>query len=107
MTKAQTPKAPTVSTTPPAKVGKKKQKSSRPQATKRSILVAREEPLGVKMYQRDKDLLDIILKELKDTKEERIPHAEASSIQARVLHTSPSRTKPLKAKVGEPVSSIG
>ncbi|KAM0994004.1 hypothetical protein ACFX2I_009590 [Malus domestica] len=81
-TNAQTSRAPKSSkssTAPPVEAGRKKQKSSRPQATKKLTFVSMEELLGAEMHQMDNKLLDSIFEELQDTREEMIFQPEVSS----------------------------
>ncbi|XP_070661360.1 disease resistance protein RPV1-like isoform X3 [Malus domestica] len=78
-----------------------------PQATKKPTVVSREEPLGAKLYKKDKPVIDATLKELEDIRGEGSIKPEASSPSARPKHVSPSRAKPSKAKVGELASQVG
>ncbi|KAB2617832.1 hypothetical protein D8674_013701 [Pyrus ussuriensis x Pyrus communis] len=112
-TRAQASKASKVpstsitSTASLAKAGRKKQKSSRPQGTKKPTFVLMDEPLGAEMYQKDNPLLDATIKKLEDIRGEGSIQLEPSSPYARSIHASPSRVKPSKAKIGEIASSIG
>ncbi|XP_048423851.1 uncharacterized protein LOC108866069 isoform X2 [Pyrus x bretschneideri] len=90
-----------------AGVGRKKQKASRPQATKKPTVVSREDLLEAEMYQKAKDLQDSTLKALEAIREERISLPKAFLPPARIVQDSPPRAKSSKAKVGESASQVG
>ncbi|KAM1034467.1 hypothetical protein ACFX2A_038735 [Malus domestica] len=103
-TRAQTFKASKSSTSvAEVDVGRKKQKASRPQATKKPTIASREDPLQAEMCLQAKNLQDFTLEELEVIRKERISPPKTSSSPARMVQTSPPRAKSLKVKVGEPV----
>ncbi|XP_050117590.1 uncharacterized protein LOC126595291 [Malus sylvestris] len=76
------------------KAGRKKQQSSRPQASKRPILASKEEPLRAAMLKKAEELRNTALRELEAARNEMLSSPEASPQPAREKNLSPSQTNP-------------
>ncbi|KAM1307466.1 hypothetical protein ACFX2H_009713 [Malus domestica] len=82
---------------PVPEAGRKKQQSSRPQASKRPILASKEEPLWAAMLKNAEELRNTALRELEAARNEMLSSPEASPRPAREKNLSPSQTNPTEA----------
>ncbi|KAM2538518.1 hypothetical protein TB2_023955 [Malus domestica] len=87
--------------------GRKKQQSSRPQASKRPILASKEEPLKAAMLKKAEELRNTALRELEAAREETLSSPEASPQPAREKNLSSSQTNPAEAGASASLPSHG
>ncbi|KAM0971364.1 hypothetical protein ACFX2K_019419 [Malus domestica] len=107
MTRSQTSQTSKPSSAHPIEYGKKKQKSSRPPATKKLAFAQQKSQSSAKVQQSVKEVLAKILEELKDTKAKGTSQPEPYSLPARSVHLSPSLARPIKANGGTPEPQVG
>ncbi|KAM1149214.1 hypothetical protein ACFX2B_029527 [Malus domestica] len=82
---------------PVPEAGRKKQQSSRPQASKRPIIASKEEPLRAAMLKKAEELQNTTLRELEAARKEKLSPPEASPQFARETSLSPSQVDPSEA----------
>ncbi|KAM1421467.1 hypothetical protein ACFX2I_003724 [Malus domestica] len=87
---------------PVSDAGRKKQKSSRPQASKKPTIASKEEPLGAEMYKKAEKLRNITLKELEAARAEKLRPPEVSSPLARETSFSLPRVNLSEVGVSAP-----
>ncbi|KAM2084315.1 hypothetical protein ACFX1R_022163 [Malus domestica] len=92
---------------PVPEAGRKKQQSSRPQASKRPILASKEEPLRAAMLKKVEELRNTALRELEAAREETLSSPEASPQPAREKNLSSSQTSPAEAGASASLPSQG